>query len=75
MSQVPYASAMRSLIYAMICTRPDIAQVLGAVGQYMVNPGGEHWKTIKRIFRYIRGTSDVALHYEGSEFTIRGYVD
>ncbi|KAH9770162.1 hypothetical protein KPL71_012287 [Citrus sinensis] len=53
----------------------DIAQAVGAVSRYMANPGGEHWITVKRILRYIKGTSDVALCYGGSEFTIRGYVD
>ncbi|KAH9663295.1 hypothetical protein KPL70_019630 [Citrus sinensis] len=75
MSRVPYASAVGSLMFAMICTRPDIAQAVGAVSRYMANPGGEHWITVKRILRYIRGTSDVALCYGGSEFTVRGYVD
>ncbi|KAH9760757.1 Integrase catalytic domain-containing protein [Citrus sinensis] len=46
-----------------------------AVSQYMANPGGEHWIAVKRILRYIRGTSDVALCYGGSEFTVRGCVD
>ena len=31
MSRVPYASAVGSLMFAMICTRPDIAQAVGAV--------------------------------------------
>jgi len=62
-------------MFAMICTRPDIAQVVGAVSRYMANPGIEHWNTIKRILRYIKGTSDVALCYGGSGFTVRGYVD
>ncbi|KAH9651797.1 Integrase catalytic domain-containing protein [Citrus sinensis] len=75
MSRVPYASAVGSLMFAMICTRPDIAQAVGAVSRYMANPGGEHWIAVKRILRYIRGTSDVALCYGGSEFTVRGYVD
>ena len=63
MSRVPYASAVGSLMFAMICTRSDIAQAVGAVSRYMANPGGEHWITVKRILRYIRGTSDVALCY------------
>ncbi|KAH9654151.1 hypothetical protein KPL70_027652 [Citrus sinensis] len=50
-------------------------QDLGAVSRYMANPGGEHWIAVKRVLRYIRGTSDVALCYGGSEFTVRGYVD
>ncbi|KAH9672314.1 hypothetical protein KPL70_017673 [Citrus sinensis] len=75
MSRVSYESVMESLMFVMICTRPDIAQAVGAVSRYMANPSGEHWITVKRILRYIRGTSDVALCYGGSEFTVRGYVD
>ncbi|KAE8673308.1 hypothetical protein F3Y22_tig00111794pilonHSYRG00058 [Hibiscus syriacus] len=45
MSRVPYASAMGSLMFAMICTRPDIAQAVGVVSRYMVNPDKEHWNT------------------------------
>ncbi|KAE8720272.1 NAC domain-containing protein 2-like [Hibiscus syriacus] len=63
MSRVPYASVMGSLIFTMICTRPDIAQAVGVVSRYMANPDKEHWNTIKRILRYIKGTSNVALCY------------
>lgn len=66
MSRVPYASAVGSLMFAMICTKSDIAQAVGAVSRYIANPGGEHWKTVNRIMRYIRGTSDVVLCYGGS---------
>ena len=41
---VPYASAVGSLMYAMVCTRPDIAHALGVVSRYMANPRKEHWK-------------------------------
>ena len=41
----------------------------------MANPGREHWITVKKVLKYIKGTSDVALCYEESEFTVRGYVD
>ena len=75
MSRGPYASAVGSLMFAMICTKPDIAQAVGAVSRYMANPGGEHWNIAKKILRYIRGTSDAGLCYGGSDFTVRGYVD
>uniref|UniRef100_A0A2N9GLP2 Gag-Pol polyprotein n=1 Tax=Fagus sylvatica TaxID=28930 RepID=A0A2N9GLP2_FAGSY len=75
MSRVPYASAVGSLMFAMVCTRPDIAQAVGVVSRYMVNPGKEHWSAVKRILRYVKGTSNVALCYGGSDFTVRGYVD
>ncbi|KAE8701279.1 putative serine-threonine protein kinase, plant-type [Hibiscus syriacus] len=75
MSRVPYASAMGSLIFAMICTRPDIAQAVGVVSRYMANPGRKHWNTVKRILRYIKGTSNIALCYGGSNLLINVYVD
>jgi len=75
MSRMPYASAVGSLMYAMVCTRPDIAQAVGVVSRYMANPSKEHWSTVKRILRYIKGTSHAALCFGGSDFTVRGYVD
>ncbi|KAE8676564.1 Detected protein of confused Function [Hibiscus syriacus] len=39
MVKVSYASAIGSLMYVMVCTRPDIAHAVGAVSRYMNNPG------------------------------------
>ncbi|GJZ79137.1 hypothetical protein Tco_0643974 [Tanacetum coccineum] len=75
MSQVPYASAVRSLMFAMICIRPDIAHVVGVVSWYMTEPGREHWEAVKRILRYIKGTLNVALYFRESDLIIKGYVD
>eukprot|EP00253_Pinus_taeda_P031942 PITA_31942 len=58
MSRVPYASAVGSLMYAMVCTRPDIAHAVGVLSRFMSKPGKEDWTTVKRVFRYLRGTSD-----------------
>lgn len=71
MSQVPYTSAVESLIFAMICTRPDIAQAMGIVS--IVNPGRRHWKIVKKILRYIKGTLTIVLYFGGLDFTIKGY--
>ena len=49
MTRVPYASAVGSLMYAMVCTRPDIAHAVGVVSRYMSNPGMEHWEAVKWI--------------------------
>ncbi|KAE8706002.1 hypothetical protein F3Y22_tig00110410pilonHSYRG00039 [Hibiscus syriacus] len=53
MSKVPYASAVGSLMYAMVCTRPDISHAIGVVSRYMHDPGKEHWQAVKWILRYI----------------------
>ena len=42
MSKAPYALVVRSLMYAMVCTRPDIGYVVGVVKRYMSNLGREH---------------------------------
>ena len=59
----------------MICLRLDITQAVETVSRYMVNLGGDHWKTVNIILKYIKETSDVALYYKWLDFIIRGYVD
>ena len=61
MSRVPYASAVGSLMYAMVCTRPDIAHAVGVLSRYMSKPRKEHWTVVKRVFKYLCGTTDYAI--------------
>jgi hypothetical protein len=80
MSHVLYASAVGSLMYAMVCTRPDIAHAVGVLSRYMSKPGKEHWTTVKRVFRYLRGTTSYGLCYQGRPgldrvVDIHGFVD
>ena len=42
MRTIPYASAIESLMYAQVCTRPDLSFVTGVLGRYQSNPGIEH---------------------------------
>ena len=65
MSHVSYASVVGSLMYIMICTKPDLAQIVSVVSSYMGNPGKEHQKAVKRIFKYLKGTTDIGLVYHG----------
>ena len=64
MSKVPYASVVGSLMYAMVCTRPDISQAVGVVSRYMHDPGKEHWQAVKWILRYILNTVDIGLVFQ-----------
>jgi hypothetical protein len=50
MSCVPYASAVGSFMYAIVCTRPNMSHAMGFLSRYMSKPRKEHWKTIKRVF-------------------------
>ena len=65
MSRVPYASVVGSLMYAMMCTRPDICYAVGLVSRYQSNPGQKHWMTVKRILRYLKGILNYMLCYQG----------
>ncbi|KAK8572986.1 hypothetical protein V6N12_029026 [Hibiscus sabdariffa] len=76
MSQVPYASAIGSIMYAMICTRPDLSYALSMTSRYQANPGEGHWVAVKNILKYLRRTKDVFLVYRGEEqLSIKGYTD
>ncbi|KAE8690665.1 hypothetical protein F3Y22_tig00110893pilonHSYRG00252 [Hibiscus syriacus] len=63
------------LMQTLVLNSRDIAQAVGVVSRYMANPGKEHWNIVKRILRYIKGTSNVALCYGGSNLLINGHVD
>ena len=67
MASIPYSSTVRSLMYAMVCTRPDIAHAVGVVSRFMVNPGKEHWEAVKWIFRCLRGSSKSCLSFGSSK--------
>ncbi|KAJ4703754.1 Retrovirus-related Pol polyprotein from transposon TNT 1-94 [Melia azedarach] len=76
MSRVPYASAIGSLMSAMVCSRPDLAQSVSVVSRFMGEPGKEHWQAVKRIFRYLKGTFDVGLIYGGdTQCLVTGFSD
>jgi hypothetical protein len=62
-------------MYAIVCTRPDIAHAVGFVSRYMNNPGKEHWEAVKWILRYLRGTTTHALYFGGSNTILQGYLD
>ena len=77
MQEVPYASAVGSVMYAMVCTRPDLAYAVSMVSRFMANPGKEHWSAMKWILRYIRGTTGVGILYsrDASAGQLVGYAD
>ena len=65
-SQIPYVNAVGSLMYAMVCIQLDIAYVVSLVSRFMANAGKEHWKTLKWILRYLKGSLGNGLVYGGA---------
>ena len=74
MSKVPYASAISSLMYVMVCTRPDIARAVGVVSRFMSMPGKQHWEVVKWILKYLKGSLDTCLCFTGASLKQQGYV-
>ena len=72
MSKVPYSLVVGNLMYAMVCTRPDISHVVGVVSRYMNDLGKEHWMLVNWILRYLRGTASHALCLGGSSIVLHG---
>lgn len=76
MKSVPYASAVGSIMYAMIGTRVDLAYPVGVISRYMSKPLKEHWQAVKWVLRYIKGSTGLKLVFKRQErFVLSGYCD
>ncbi|KAA0032337.1 gag/pol protein [Cucumis melo var. makuwa] len=75
MRRIPYSSAMGSLMYVMLYTRPDICYAVGIVSRYKSNARLDHWTTVKIILKYLRRTRDYMLVYEAKDLILTGYTD
>ncbi|GJT34233.1 hypothetical protein Tco_0924652 [Tanacetum coccineum] len=78
MQNVPYASAVGSIMYTVRCTRPDVAFAQNITSRFQQNPGDLHWTTVKNILKYLRNTKDMFLVYGGDlkrELRVSCYTD
>jgi hypothetical protein len=75
MKNIPYSSGVGSLMYAMVCTRPDIAHAVGVVSRYLSNPGKVHWEAVKWVMRYLCGSSNLKLTLGCKKPMLVGYAD
>ena len=73
--QAEYQSMVGSLLYIAMGTRPDIAQAVGAVSKFCSNPTEAHKTAVKRIFRYLKKTINLALKYCKDGKPITGFSD
>ena len=76
MNKVPYASAIGSIMYTMICTPLDVSYALSMTRRYQSNPSEGHWTAVKNILKYLKRTKDSFLIHGGDEkLVVRGYTD
>ncbi|GJV89734.1 hypothetical protein Tco_1533672 [Tanacetum coccineum] len=74
-SQLEYSRAIGCLMYAMTCTRTDIAFVVGKLSKYTSNPRTQHWQAIQRVLKYLKKTMDYSLTYTSYPSVLKGYTD
>ena len=75
-NQQKYQAVVGSLLYLSTKTRPDIAYAVSRVTRFCAKPTVEHWTAVKRILRYLKGTSNLGLLYrEDTPAEITGYSD
>ncbi len=76
MLPIPFQSIIGSLQNIAITTRPDISSAVSIVSRFIQNPGMQHWKALKRILRYLKGTSNLGLTLGGKYgMALIGYAD
>ena len=76
MKDIPYASAIGSIMYVMVCTRPDVAYALSMTSRHQAHAGPAHWTAVKNILKYMNKTKDKFLVYGGKrELVVEGYTD
>jgi hypothetical protein len=67
MRVIPYASVIGSIMYAMICSHPDVSYDLCATSRYQSNYGDTHWMIVKNILMYLRRTKEAFFVFGGEE--------
>ena len=73
-----YMEACGSLSYLQNCTRPDITYSVGMICRDMQNPTEENWVAVKRILRYLKGTTSFGIEYKkvsDNDLNVVGYAD
>lgn len=76
LQRIPYQEAVGSLLYLSQGTRPDISFAVNDVSRFNSNYTAAHWKAVKRIFRYLKYTTNYRLFYSNKEKSeLHGYSD
>ena len=73
--QAPYREAIGSLLYLAGATRPDISYAVNILSRKQTNPSVEDWNDVKRLLRYLRGTSFLGLTYKAKTDTLEATTD
>ena len=70
-----YSHIIGSLMYLASTTRPDISFVVSKLSRFVSNPGDSHWRALKRVMHYLKGTMSYGIHYTGYPKVLESYFD
>ncbi|KAL0328076.1 UNVERIFIED_CONTAM: Retrovirus-related Pol polyprotein from transposon TNT 1-94 [Sesamum calycinum] len=77
MQNIPYSNAIGSIMFLMVCTRPDIAYSISCLSRYMSNASPPYWEALKWLLRYLNGSANLGIMFskcsKGVDLT--SYVD
>ena len=71
----PYREAVGSSLYLANVTRSDISYAVNVLSRHQINPTGDVWNMVKRVFRYLKGTRNMGLKFLGKSNEMEGYSD
>jgi len=74
-SKIPYQEAVGSLMYFSQCTRPDIIYAINYLNRFNQNPNLTHWKSVKRVLRYLKAINYKLEFSRDQEESIIGFCD
>lgn len=73
--EVPYTEAIGSLLYVANVKKPNISFAVNYLSRKQSNPAEEDWTDVKRIFKYLRGTTNLGLTYKGKSGNLEIFTD
>ncbi|KAL2230649.1 UNVERIFIED_CONTAM: Retrovirus-related Pol polyprotein from transposon TNT 1-94, partial [Sesamum indicum] len=77
MDKILYSNVISSIMFLMVCTRPDVAYAISCLSRYMSNPGPPHWEALKWLLRYFCGSEKIGITFSkySAHAHLVGYVD
>ena len=71
----PYMELVGALLHCVVCTRPDLAFIVGVASRFMSCPTWEHWQAVKGVLRYLKSTPGLGIVYKRGDEGLLGYTD
>lgn len=65
-ADVPYRQLIGSLMYLAVATRPDLSYAVSVLSKFLEQPSDAHWLSAKRVLKYLKGTLDMGITFDGN---------